>query len=435
MAQGSVDTGYKPRALQDYLHRSFKRFNVIVCHRRFGKTVCVLNDMIDRGLFNNLKNPQYAYLAPTYGQAKRVAWDYLKDIVKNLPNIAINEAELRIDILREDRGDKIRFVLLGAENPGSLRGLYLDGVILDEFAEMTPDIWGQVIRPALSDRTGWAIFIGTPKGMNHFYDVYQMAENKHDWFRAVYRASDTGIIPLVELEAARQVMSDEEYNQEYECSFSAALVGAYFGKEIEEAEKQKRITEVPYDKALLVHTFWDLGIGDSTAIWFAQFHGGSYRCIDYLEDSGRGLDYYAAALKDRDYLYGEHTLPHDAEARDIGSGKSRVEILASLGVKVSVLPRTPKKDDMIQAARVAIAKCYFDTKKCERGVHALRNYQRKWDAKNKIFSSAPKHDWSSHGSDAFQILAMSAKDEYDENLVKELPRHYEMAYDIFGDDK
>ena len=253
-----------------------------MCHRRFGKTVLVLNEILDRALRCEHKNPQYAYIAPTYGQAKRVAWTMLKDFVLHIPGVVTNEAELRIDIPRG--GDFIRIMLLGAENPGSLRGIYLDGVVLDEYAECDPRVWGEVVRPALSDRLGWAIFIGTPKGSNHFYEIYKKAQGLDSWFTAIYKASETGIILRSELEAAAQEMSEEEYNQEYEADFGAALMGAYYGKEMKQADSEKRITTVSYDPAVQVHTFWDLGIGDSTSIWCMQLVGKEYHLITMSEN-------------------------------------------------------------------------------------------------------------------------------------------------------
>ena len=342
MSVKHVSTGYKPRALQLLLHQRFKRFNVLVCHRRFGKTVLVLNEKIDRGLRCPLKNPQYAYIAPTYGQAKRVAWDYLKEFTKNIPGVIVNEAELRVDIPRPAMGDRVRFQLLGAENPGSIRGMYLDGAVLDEMGEMNGEIWGQVVRPALSDRLGWCIFIGTPKGRNLFYNLYIFAKTgkmpdeggeasvKDDWYAAMYKASETGIIPKSELEAARQTMTEDEYNQEYECDFQAALVGAYYGKEIKELEDTGKITSVPYEKVLGVETFWDLGISDATSIWFVQKYGREYRVIDYMEESNRDLHYFAKELKNKPYIYDMHTFPHDIEVRDFISGRTRKEVAEEL---------------------------------------------------------------------------------------------------------
>ena len=433
-----IATGYEPRPHQARLHILLKRFNVLVCHRRFGKTVFSLNELIDQALRNEKKNPQYAYIAPFYSQAKRVAWDYLKEYTRIIPGVTVNESELKIEIPRADRGDKLKLFLLGADNPGAIRGIYLDGVIMDEYAEMDPTVWSQVIRPALSDRLGWSIFIGTPKGQNHFYDIYQLAKRDPTWFTAVYRASETRIIAEEELDAARATMSEEEFMQEYECSFTAALIGAYYGKLMEAAEKAHRITSVPFDPSVPVDTFWDLGIGDTTAIWFLQQVGRECHLINYVEMSGVGLDWYTNHLKKlantEGYIYRDLYLPHDAGARELGTGKTRVETLRRYwgqGVKMTVLKRQSIEDG-INAARLILPMCWFDAVKCERGIAALKNYQRMWDSKNKIFQDKAKHDWSSHGADAFRQLALGIRKESERTSESLLPRVANNLYDIFG---
>jgi len=379
-------------------------------------------------------------VAPTYGQAKRVAWDIFKDLVKNIPGVTINESDLRIEIARPHLGDKVRILLVGAENPDSLRGLYLDGVVLDEYAACDPTVWTQVIRPALSDRMGWAIFISTPKGQNHFYDVYQFAlhgdpENgvapPDDWYVVTYRASETGIIPIGELEAARGLMSESEYEQEFECSFSAALVGAYYGKEMEKAEREGRIGKVPYDPSVLVTTYWDLGIDDATAIWFGQRVGKEIRWIDYVEESGQGLDYYAKLLEQKGYVYEAHVLPHDAKAKELGTGRSREETLKKLGLaRTRVVPRSDVADG-INASRLVIAQSWFDVEKCKKGIDALKNYERKWDPKNKVFQQRPLHNWASHGADAFRTGAMGMdRLEKDDRDQQKLPRFSQHKFSV-----
>lgn len=402
----NIDLGYTPRPFQAMLHNRLRRFNVLVCHRRFGKTVFAIMEMIDRGLRCKRKNPQYAYIAPTYGQAKRVAWEYLKDFTKNIPGSKPNEAELRVDIARPDRGDKIRFMLLGAENPDSLAGIYLDGSILDEYSLMNPIVWSTLIRPALSDRLGWAIFIGTPRGQNHFFDIYNAARNLDTWYTAIHKASETGVVPQDELDEARAIMSEEEYEQEFECSFSAAMMGAYYGKYINDLEKKGRIIEVDYDPAVTVDTFWDLGISDTTAIWFVQYVGGNVHVIDYVENAGKGLEWYVAEIKTKPYAYGEHYIPHDGAARELGTGRTRQESLFELGLRTTIVPRQSVADG-IHAVRMVLPKCYFDKKKTDKGLTALKNYQRKWDAKNKMFLDKPLHDWSSNGADAFRMFGLT----------------------------
>lgn len=415
-----VSTGYTPRRHQAELHTLLRRFNVLVCHRRFGKTHFALNDKLDRALQLRLRDPQYAYIAPTYGQAERVAWDLLKHYTKNIPNVKTHESALRLEIPRPAAGDKVKILLMGAENPDAMRGMYFDGVTLDEYAEMNPIVWSQVVRPTLADRMGWATFIGTPKGMNHFYQMHQFAKYGNpergippsdQWFTKVYKASETNIIPIAELEEMRATMSEEEYAQELECSFAAALVGAYYGKNMAEAEASGRITELPYDPALPTYTAWDLGIDDTTAIWIFQQHRlNEIRCIDYIEHSGVGFDWYIKELQKKSYTYTEHLLPHDAAARELGTGKSREETLRTngLGAKTRIIPRQ-RVEDGINAARVCLSNTWFDGKKCLKGIEALKNYERAWDAKNKIFQSSPKHNWASHGADAFRTLAMGIR--------------------------
>jgi len=428
----TVNLGYRPRPLQSKLHKEIKRFSVLVVHRRAGKTHFALMEIIDKGLRNPLKNGQYAYISPTFKQSKRNAWTILKEYAQDIPGYEANESELRVDIPRPHMGDRIRIYLLGSEDPGSLRGLYLDGVVLDEYAEMGPEIWATVIRPALSDRLGWAIFVGTPRGVNHFWDIYQIALKNPDWYTALHKASETGIIPMSELEAAKQIMSDEEYAQEFECDFSAALIGAYYGKEMKKAEDEGRITIVPYDKAVPVSTYWDLGIADTTAIWFIQQVGKAFHIIDHLEDSGVAIDHYAKELRKKPYDYDEHVLPHDAAARDLGTGKTREEILRSLGLRTRILPRTDVKDG-IDASRLIMNKCWFDALKCERGINCLKNYEKKWDSKNKIFSSQPLHNWTSHSADAFRSFAMGVREGSHRIKWHELPRQSDDKFDIFGD--
>lgn len=396
---------YRPRPLQARLHRSLKRFNVLVAHRRFGKTVFCVNELIARAAANRLERPRYAYVAPLFTQAKDVAWEYLKRYTAPVPGVAVHETELRVDL---PGGARIR--LYGADNPDRLRGLYLDGVVLDEYAQIHPRLWAEVIRPALADRQGWAVFIGTPMGRNQLHEIYQHARREPDWYAATFRASETGVIPAAELEAARRAMSEEQYAQEFECSFDAAVLGAYYGKLLAAADRDGRIAAVPWDPALPVHTAWDLGIGDSTAIWFCQRAGLEVRLIDYYEASGVGLDHYARALGERAYVYGEHILPHDAAVKELGTGKSRVETLASLGIRPRVLPMM-KVEDGINAARILLPQCRFDAERCRRGIEALRQHRREWDERLRAFKARPLHDWTSHAADAFRYLAQGLRPE------------------------
>ena len=391
---------YSPRPLQRELHSALKRFNVIVAHRRFGKTVFSINHAIRAAFVEGKENARYGYVAPFRNQAKQVAWDYVKQFTAPIPGVEWNEAELRCDL-----PNKARLTLFGADNFNAMRGLYFDGVVLDEYAQMAPSAWHAVIRPALSDRRGWATFIGTPMGRNAFHEMYVRAQEDEGWASFLYKASETGILPDDELKAARREMSAAMYAQEFECSFSAAIIGAVYGTEIQEMETNKRDAGVPYEKGLPVHTAWDLGIGDSTAIWLFQLVGREIRLIEHIESFGVGLDWYAKELKARPYVYGSHLVPHDAEVRELGTGRSRLETLGEYGIRGTVLPNQ-RVEDGINAARGVFSRCWFDREKCKKGIEALRQYRFEYREKLGTFSPQPVHDWASHSADAFRYLAM-----------------------------
>jgi phage terminase large subunit len=396
---------YIPRDLFLPFHTRKQRFSCEVVHRRGGKTVSRVNELIRAAMTEHLDRPRFAYIAPYLKQAKAVVWDYLKHY--SAPFIAhgatFNEAELRADY---PNGSQVR--LYGADNPDALRGIYLDGVVFDEFGTMDPRIW-PVVRPALSDREGWADFIGTPNGHNEFFKIAENAKaNPAEWYYGLHKASQTGIVPLAELEAARKDLTPDQYAQEFECSFEAAIQGAYYGKEMAEAEREERIRLVPYDKSTDVITAWDLGIGDATAIWFCQQVGQEFHLIDYVENNGVGLDWYAREIKNKPYVYADHILPHDVEAKELGTGKSRKEVLGELGLKVTVAPRL-KVEDGISAVRMVLNRCWFDKEKCARGVEALKQYRTKFDETKKTFSDSPLHDWTSHGADALRYLFTGIK--------------------------
>jgi hypothetical protein len=341
-------------------------------------------------------NPRYAYIAPTYTQSKRIAFDYLKEYTRVL-NPEVNISELRVDFYGR------RISLYGADNPDSLRGIYLDGVVLDEVGDMNPKVWNEVLRPALADRQGWALFIGTPKGANHFKDFKERAEKEPNWAAVEFRASQTNLLPIEELDAARKEMGEDKYMQEFECSFFAAVEGSYYGSIINNLPVE-RFTEFARDDLLKTYTAWDLGVGDSTAIWVAQIMGKEIRLIDYFENHGVGLDNYVRWIKDNNYEKAEHILPHDVEVRELGTGKSRKEVLQELGLSITVCARLGV-DDGIQAVRRILPDCWFHPK-AKQGLDALRNYRRDYDEKRNVFYDKPMHDWASHGSDAFRYLAV-----------------------------
>ena len=390
---------YKPRRLQKFLHNQIPkhRFNVIIAHRRSGKTVLCINHLIRAALTNPQPNPRYAFIAPTFKQGKSTAWDYIKNYCRNIPYIKFNESELRCDF---PNGSRV--TILGAENDQALRGIFLDGCVFDETQNISPVLFPEIIRPSLADRKGWCIFIGTPKGQNYFYKLHKQALEEEDWWTATYKASQTKVLDDKELSAAQRVMSKDLYEQEFECSFQAAITGSYYGKIIEELEKSNRITEVPYDENLKTETWWDLGLKDSTAIWFVQRLQSQLRVIDYYENSGEGLDFYADILDSKHYKYDRHIAPHDIKVRELGAyGKSRLETALELGISFDVAPRLSIEDG-IEMVRKTLPQCYFDKNKTYQGTEALKAYQKKWDERNQCFKNRPTHNFASHPSDAFR---------------------------------
>jgi len=423
-----IDIGYTPRPLQRELHAMLDkhRFNVMVIHRRFGKTVCAINHLLKRAILEEKPNPRLAYIAPTYRQAKNVAWDYLKQFAGSIPDCKFHETELRCDL-----PNGARISLLGAENPASLRGIYLDMAVMDEVADMPASIFPEVIRPALSDRKGSCAFIGTPQGHNYFHDLWEAAASTDGWARKMYKASETSILDEEELEAARATMTEDQYNQEFECSWVANVPGSVFGKELQDADDAGRINSVPHQSQIKVDTWWDIGMHDYTAIWFTQSVGrGEVHIIDFYENHGEGLPHYVQELKSRDYTYGNHYGPHDLEVKEMGTGKSRREAAQSLGLNFRLVPRLPIEDG-IHAARMLLPRCWFDRDNCRKGLEALRHYHRAFNERTRTFRDNPVHDWSSHAADAFRYMGVGME-QMATNDGRPLQREADMSYNPYN---
>ena len=409
---------YTPRPLQAKFQLEAKRFSVAVCHRRFGKTVMAINWLLREVLTCSHPQAQGAYISPTYGASKRIAWQFLRFYAGVIPGVRFNEAELRCDL-----PDGRRIWLLGAENPDSLRGLRLDACCLDEFADMNARLFPEIVRPSLSDfGDGKCLWIGTPRGENQFKEIYdyavaRMAESDDEWFAMRFPASETGILAQSELDAAASLMDESQYLQEFEVSWAAANVGAYYASFLDTADAAGRIKDVPWEPNLQVSTAWDLGVADSTCVWFIQQLPGEkvVRVIDYYEDSGEGLHHYIKVLGERPYIYGRHYFPHDVMVRELGSGNSRYEILIGLGIRPTVVPKLTVADG-IEAVRALIPRCYFDQGECALGLKALRHYHRQFNNRTNDWKDRPNHDWSSHACDSFRYLAVGLRDDNEEGL-------------------
>lgn len=393
---------YEPRSAFMPFHERTQRWAVLVVHRRGGKTVAVINDLIKRAVECRNKSPRYAYVAPTYSQAKDVAWAYLKRYVSSIPGVVISEAELHVTL----PGDR-RIRLYGADNYERLRGIYLDGCVIDESADLHPLAWSQVLRPALADRQGWCVWIGTPKGRDSFYELFKAAtEGQSDTFSMLLPASKSGLIPAEELaDAKRQMiltlgrqMGEAAYNQEFECSFDAPRQGAIYAAEVVIARGEGRINPnvLKYDE-LETYAAFDIGAPSNTKCWIFQVVGDA---IKFLQcESGSDECATPAAwvkrLRDMKYNWNRIFLPHDGETL-----WRRALLDAGWGA-VACLPRQSREWDNIEIALGSFKRCYFNSTGCERGLDALEAYRAKEENDGVTIRNVPVHDWASHASTAF----------------------------------
>lgn len=415
-----INIPYSPRNWAKTLHDSEKRWNVIVAHRRSGKTTASINHLIRECFRNPEPEKRYAYIAPTYKQAKNIAWDMVKKYAKVIPKTTFNEAELRVDF-----PNGARITLYGAENVDALRGIGLWGVIYDEYSQQPSNIHSEVVSKCLADHKGFAIWIGTPKGKNSFYELFKTAQISPDRYLSILWtvdetfANETGktienIKAAVEedkIQVKEGIMTDDEFQQEWYCSFDAALKGAYYADELSRARGEKRIGNVPHDPQVGVTTAWDLGVGDSTAIGFFQKVGQENRMIDYYENHGLGLDHYIKVLQEKPYVYDRHIAPHDIAQRELTTGISRLETAERLGIGFEVLERQSIEDG-IHAVRMLFPKLWIDQNKCADFLNAISQYSKEWDEGRGEFKPTPKKSWANHGADALRYYALG-------NLIEE----------------
>lgn len=404
---------YKQRDYQvplwSYLEGGGKRA-VAIWHRRAGKDITALNWTI----CSIAERPGlYWHLLPTYNQGRKIIWDGISkegvpfldawphDLIKS-----VNNTDMKLETV--NRG---LWQVVGTDFVDRLVGPNPIGCVFSEYSLQDPQAW-DLIRPILAENKGWAIFIYTPRGKNHGYELYNLAmklqQSGSGWFAQLLTVNDTGVLTQEDIDAERMAgMSEELVQQEFYCSFDAGMVGAYYTTQLAKARLEGRICRVPIMDTVPVDTYWDLGMDDSMTIWFGQDVGREIHLIDYLEGSGEGLPYYAKKLADKGYLYGRHVGPHDIKVREIGTGKSRKETARSLGINFDVTKKPNNKEDAIDAVRSIFGQCVFDSERCARGIDSLENFRKEYDPKRKIFLSTPVHDWSSHGAAAFETLALS----------------------------
>ncbi|MCG8560468.1 MAG: hypothetical protein MI824_11760 [Hyphomicrobiales bacterium] len=431
MARIRLPNDWQPRDYQlpawQALEAGCKR-GLLIWHRRSGKddvglhwTACAAQERVGT----------YWHMLPQYGQARKAIWDAV-DPHKGRRRIDLAFPKALREGAREDMMT-IRFKsgsmwhLVGSDNYDTLVGTPPVGVVFSEWALADPKAWA-FLRPILAENGGWALFVTTSRGRNHAARMFETYKQDPGWFVQRLKATETDVFSALQLEQERREYiadyGEEEgsalYEQEYLCSFDGPVFGAFYARELRRAQEEGRIGRVPYDRAHPVHTAWDLGYTDSTAIWFIQAVGKERRLIDFHEGSGVGLDVYARVLRSKPYLYGHHYFPHDAEHHELTTGESRVDTLRGLGIEPTVVPQHNVLDG-INATRHMLDRTWIDEETCgERGLEALRQYRREWDDRLKDWKRKPLHDWTSHAADALRTFAAG----FDEpELVRKPGRH------------
>lgn len=431
MSEVLLPHNWRPRNYQMPVWSYFQntagpRRAVCLWHRRAGKDLLAVN-LIAVEAFKRVGT--YWHVFPELKQGRAAMWHgSTKDgrgFMDHFPK-EIVASENSTDLRKTFINGSV-YQIVGTDNINSLVGTNPVGVVLSEYSLGDPNAWNY-LRPILAENDGWALFIYTMRGRNHGFRLFEMAQKNPKWFAEKLVAGDAGTkredgLPVISDAAIQEEreagMPEELIQQEFYNSADAPLFGAYYSKQMEAARLAGRITDIPWESKLLVDTYWDLGMNDETVIWFVQPNHGEFRVIDYYKQTGMGLPHYAKLLNGQvegyermgDYVYGRHYAPHDISVRELGTGKSRMEVAKSLGVRFKLCPRQEVADG-IEAVRGVLTKCWFDTKRCEHGIEALRSYRREYDKKNKVFRETPEHDWASHSADAFRTFAWAARDAY-----------------------
>jgi hypothetical protein len=403
-------TKFQPREYQlpifDALENKGYRRVMAILPRRAGKDICGFNLMLRAAL---RKIGVYYYIFPTYTQGKKALWDTIsnegerfldyipKELVKSL-----NSQEMKITLTN---GSLIQVV--GSDNYDSLMGTNPRGVIFSEYALQDPRAY-MYIRPILTANDGWALFLSTPRGKNHLWELYQISQNSPEWYSIKLTVEDTNHIPLYEIEKERASgeMSDDLIQQEYFCSFTQGVEGSYYAKYLDRMRVKGQIGVVPYEAGFQVHTAWDIGVRDSTAIIFFQVIGQTVRIIDCYEKNKEGLEHYVKVINQKEYTYGRHFAPHDIRVKEFGLGMTRIEKARQLGLNFTMAPNVSVEDG-IESVRSSFSKIWVDDKLCSPLLKALENYRQEFDAKRKVYKDYPLHDWSSHFADCMRYLCIS----------------------------
>ena len=400
----TVTLDYVPRWYQSELHEGYSshRNGIVIAHRRAGKTVAMVAQLIRDVVECKLVRPRVAYVAPTYRMAKSIAWEYFRAILAPLPGCKFKEGDLIIKL----PGERM-IMLAGADNPDRLRGQYFDAVAIDEMADCSENLIPAVIRPALSDRQGSLYLIGTVRGRNHFYETYEKALGSDKWFTANLLPDYTKALPVAELALLREEMGAETYRAELMNDPDAQVRGAFYATTMRELMDDDRVTRIDYDPNIPVNFAFDLGIADATAIWHIQeLTSGEHRVIDYEEHTNESFVDILKQLQKRDYVFGEWIGPHDLRVREFSTGTTRLEAARDVGVDFTVAPKIPIIDG-IEATRRWLKRAWFDEAKTQEGRSHLSLYRSQWDDRRRVLSRVPIHDQTSHAADALRYYATS----------------------------
>lgn len=405
---------WRPRPYQagfwDYMQKTPWGARAILCHhRRAGKDHTALNWT---ACASQIRVGLYAYIFPFLNQARRVIWNGIdRNGVKFMSAFPEELIESKSDLeMRLKLKNGSVFQLLGADDPDKLVGINCVGAVFSEYAIMDPKAL-DLVMPILNENGGWAVFPSTPRGENHFHSLVESARRNQRWYVSIETIETTGAIdPKVLDEERERGVEEAVIQQEYFCSFKAPLQGAYYDRQMAQAETDGRITKVPHDPSMPVHTAWDLGVNDSNTVWCFQLpKNGQVHCIDYIEGTGEGLAYYARELDTRarkeNWVFGTHYGPHDLMQREIGTGRTRFDTARELGIRFRVVPKTDDVNDDIELCRQLLPRCWFDAKRCARGVNCLKSYRKEWDERLRVYRNKPRHDEFSHGADGFRTLA------------------------------
>lgn len=445
MTNITIPNQWNPRPHQLPFFQSMdqgKKRACLVWHRRAGKDSSVLN-FTSKEMFRRVGN--YWHLFPKQRQARKAIWNGIdgqgrKILSQVFPQEIVKRQDSTEMMIEVANGST--WQLCGSDNYDSLVGSNPVGVVFSEWSLCDPNAWNYV-RPMLAENGGWAIFIYTARGKNHGYTLYNMAKKNPEWHCELLTVNDTRredgspvIGPEIIQQERDEGMAEEMIQQEYYCSFDAQIPGAIYAQQLAAARDDGRLTSIPIEPSVKVHTAWDLGVSDAMSIWFFQEVGKELRLIHYYENHNQGMEHYIQYLQEfsakNQVNYGQHLAPHDIEVRELTSGKSRKDTARQMGIKFRTVQRPQRKAEGHQAVRKIFPRLWIDDRRAEHGLNCLASYQYEWDDKKGVFKDSPLHDWASHGADALQTLALGWNSQVSMSVKPPQPQRMKMNFNVFS---